>query len=702
MNSSTKIHSRHLDRQAVVYLRQSSMKQVRQNQESARNQRALTERLLEFGWKPDQVSVIDEDQGQSAAQSAGRVGFQRLIADVSLGKIGIIVGYEVSRLSRNCADWHQLLELCALFDTLIGDVDGIYDPRDFNDRLLLGLKGTMSAAELHSIRLRLDAGRKSKARRGELVQHLPTGLTRNSDGSVMLDPDESVRERITLVFTTFQEVGTIQKVLTHFVRSGLQLPRRQTSGLYAGQTLWKDPAAAALGSILKNPAYAGAFAYGRRIVDPSRRTPGKPASGRSRRPREEWAALVHDVYPAYIDWQTWERIQKRIAQNTERMQKQLTARQATRSGSALLTGLVRCGKCGRAMCVSYKSDGDRYQYVCQAARSSYGKRSCQFLSGREIDAAVVESFQAAVRPAEIDAIERLSAEQLRQHSGLMRELERDAKRLQYAAHRAEQQYDSVDPRNRLIAASLEDKWESALHEWGQAREKLDDAQRETPKPLIVPMALREAFADAGQQLPTLWPELTVDSRKSLLRTLVHGVNLLRASDGTVQIRIVWPGRLVTERYIRLRCFTLRDSELERETLERIREFTRKGFHSEFIAARLNALGLHPCRSESFTAKIVNKLKHRHGIITNRGVIAATRCSFAWTTNEIAQQLGRHPSWISRRIRQGAIEISADPIYSRYLFPRSESILHALTQLRDQKVSHVKVPQIKFPEGYCNG
>ena len=253
MNGSTKILSTHLNRQAVVYLRQSDPKQVRQNRESAINQRALQERLRELGWKKEQISVIDGDQGTSGRHSAGRESFQKLVADVGLGKMGIILGYEVSRLARNNADWHRLLELCALFDTLIGDSDGIYHPRDFNDRLLLGLKGTMSEAELHSLRLRLDAGRLSKAKRGELVHHLPTGLLRTEDGAVILDPDVCVQERIRLVLHKFLELRTVGKVLHELVHHHIRLPRRQTCGLHAGEILWKEPAASTI------PDYSSLF-----------------------------------------------------------------------------------------------------------------------------------------------------------------------------------------------------------------------------------------------------------------------------------------------------------------------------------------------------------------------------------------------------------------------------------------------------------
>ncbi|QDU88972.1 hypothetical protein Pla175_23560 [Pirellulimonas nuda] len=264
MYGSIKIQTTHLSRPGIVYLRQSDPKQVRENRESAINQRALKERLLDLGWKTGQVEVVDGDQGISAKHAEGRESFQKLVADVGLGKIGIIVGYEVSRLARNCADWHRLLELCALSDTLIGDSDGVYSPRDFNDRLLLGLKGTMSEAELHSIRLRLNAGRLSKAKRGELVHHVPTGYVRLETGEVIVDPDASITDRIKLVFTKFDEVGCGSQLLKCFVEDQLKLPRRQTSGLYANEVLWKPPTLSAIHSILKNPAYAGAFAYGRR------------------------------------------------------------------------------------------------------------------------------------------------------------------------------------------------------------------------------------------------------------------------------------------------------------------------------------------------------------------------------------------------------------------------------------------------------
>lgn len=453
MNGSQKIQASHLSRQAVIYIRQSDPKQVRQNRESGHNQRALRDRVLELGWRKHQIDVVDEDQGRSARHTAGRDAFQKLAADVGLHKVGIIVGYEVSRLSRNCADWYRLLELCAVFDTLLADADGVYNPRDFNDRLLLGLKGSLAEAELHSIRLRLDAGRLSKARRAELVQHLPTGLLRDADGVPRFDPDRSVRDRIRFVFDKFRELGSAQKVLRFMAAHGLKLPRRQTSGLYAGRVLWKEPNSAMLLSLLKNPAYAGAFAYGQRIADPSQQVPGRPATGKIRQPPDRWLVLVKDVYPAYITWEEHERIRATIEENRQKMAERLTRKQAIRRGAALLTGLVRCGRCGHVMHVAYKEN--RFQYICQLANSHYAKANCQYLTGAPIDEAVVQEFFRVLQPSEIDALERVNAKQAAHRRELEVHLEQEVRRLEYAASRAERQYDSVDPENRLIAATLE-------------------------------------------------------------------------------------------------------------------------------------------------------------------------------------------------------------------------------------------------------
>jgi DNA invertase Pin-like site-specific DNA recombinase len=695
MNGASKIQATHRERRGVVYVRQSDPKQVLKNRESGLNQRALKERLVELGWKPNRILLLDDDQGHSAKDTAGRGGFQKLAADVALGKIGIIMGYEVSRLSRNNADWYRLLELCALFDTLIADVDGIYNPRDFNDRLLLGLKGTLSEAELHSLRLRLDAGRLSKARRGELVHHLPTGLVRDPDGTVHFDPDAAVQERIRLVLQKFAELGSMQKVLRYLVKHQLLLPRRQTSGLDAGEVLWKEPSINAVTSILKNPAYAGAFAYGRRIVDPSRQVPGRPATGKVRQPRERWLALVPGVYPAYISWAEYERNQATIAENQQRMAEPLSRKQALRSGAALLTGLVRCGLCGHAMQVGYKKG--RFQYLCHWAQARYAKPTCQYLSGRPLDEAVVEEFFRVLQPAEIDALEQVSARQAEHHQELLRHLEQEVTRLEYAARRAERQYNCVDPENRLIAATLEKRWEGALAECEQAKARLAEAKAQAPQPVPIPAELREAFADVGRRLPEVWPRLSAEGKKSLLRTLVEGVNLARASNGMVQVRIVWRGGLVSERAVRLPVSTRRRSEIEAQIVARIEQLATEGLRDIAIAESLNQEGYYPCRGAAFTPGIVLKLRCRYGIHLGLGRLRRGELPRGYTITAMAGLLGVDPGWIYRRMHEGRVRVARDAQFGCYLFPHTREAVRQMKRLKRGEVE-----QVSFLEEHCDG
>jgi DNA invertase Pin-like site-specific DNA recombinase len=691
MNGSTKIQPGHRERRAVVYLRQSSPKQVLHNRESAANQRALREVLLELGWARSQIQVIDEDQARSARHVCGRDGFQKLVADVSLRQVGIIVGYEVSRLSRNCADWHRLLELCALFDTLIADVDGIYHPRDFNDRILLGLKGTLSEAELHSLRLRLDAGRLSKAKRGELIQHLPTGLVRNPDGIVQLDPDRSIRERIGLVFTKFQEVGSVQKVLIDLARSGLKLPRRQRTGPYAGEVLWKDPSIAALHAILKNPAYAGAFAYGRRRAEPARQLPGRPNTGRLRRPRSEWLVLLKGVFPGYITWDRFEWIQNTIAQNAQQMKDKMTRSRAIRGGPALLSGLVRCTRCGHTMHVAYKDK--RFQYVCSAAWTRYAKPTCQHLSGLPIDAAVVEEFFRVLQPAQIDALERVNSKQAEHHRQLIRHQEQEITRLEYAAARAERQYNHVDPENRLIASTLETRWENALSELTHARARLAETTARMPTPVAIPAELRAAFADIGRCLPDLWPQLSSEARKRLLRTLVVGVNMQRGDAGRTHLRIVWTGGVVTDKQIRMPMAAFRNTEQERLALVAIRRLADEGRNDAFIAEHLNREGLFPCKGNAFTAQIVQNLRLRKGIVLGLERVRRGELPPCYTVNELAKRFHIHAAWFYREIAANRIVIEKDPRFGCYLFPRTRETIQRLKQLR-----RAEIAQVSFPKG----
>jgi DNA invertase Pin-like site-specific DNA recombinase len=429
-----KITPHHLNGRAYVYIRQSSAKQVLRNQESQSNQRALVDRAMALGWRPERIEVIDADQGQSG-QDGERVGFQGLVAAVSLGQVGCIFAYEASRLARNNCDWYTLLDLATVVGTLIADADGIYDPRSYNDRLLLGLRGMLSEAELHLLRLRLDAGRMRQVERGTYRQHLPTGLVRLPDGRVVKDPDEQIQRTITLVFTRFAALGSAQKVLRSLHGDGIPLPRFQTSGLHAGQLVWKKPTSSTIQEILHNPAYAGAFVYGRHGPHPDRR-PGQ--TRQIKRAPEEWTAGHHDVYPAFIRWEEFVANQERLTDNANRFAER--TRGAPREGAALLVGLVVCGRCGRQMRVTYKP---QIRYFCNALSGTFAEPMCLHLDGTSIDAAVVDAFFSAIQPAELDLLDDVLATAYADHARLVQHYADQVKRAEYEARLAQRQYDAI-------------------------------------------------------------------------------------------------------------------------------------------------------------------------------------------------------------------------------------------------------------------
>jgi DNA invertase Pin-like site-specific DNA recombinase len=429
---TTKITERHHERHAYVYVRQSSPKQVHHNKESQRTQYALVERAAALGWPAERVHVIDADLGQSG-QDGQRRGFQELVAEVSLGHVGLILAYEASRLARSNADWYALLDLAAVVGALIADAEGVYDPRSYNDRLLLGLRGMLSEAELHLLQMRLAAGRQRQIERGAYRQRLPTGLVRPPDGRVVKDPDLQVQRSIDLVFSLFAELGSCQKVLRRLRDDGLRLPRRQSGGPDAGDLLWKPPSEGALYSILHNPAYAGAFAYGRRGAIPER-LPGRPRRQR-RRDRADWTALHRDAYAAYIGWEEYVANQERLTDNAARYV--LRTRGAPRDGTALLAGLAVCGRCGRQMHVEYK---EHHRYVCSALAKEYGATLCLHLDGPSIDTAVVGAFFEALRPAELDVLEEVLAAARADHKRTAQHYADQVTRAEYEARLAQRQY----------------------------------------------------------------------------------------------------------------------------------------------------------------------------------------------------------------------------------------------------------------------
>src|SRR5215210_3354460 len=484
--SAEKIAPRHHEQRAYVYVRQSSPQQVQHHRESQRNQYALAERAVALGWSPDRVRIIDADLGPSG-QDGQRPGFRELVAEVSLGRVGLILAYEASRLARNNADWYALLDLAALRGTLLADTEGVYDPRSHNDRLLLGLRGMLSEAELHLLQLRLAAGRQRQIKRGVFRQQLPTGLVRLPDGRVLKEPDLQIQRTIELVFARFNALGSCQKVLRSLRDDAILLPRRQTGGPDAGATLWKPPSEGAIYAILHNPAYAGAFVYGQHRRHPDS-LPGQQAP-RVHCRMDHWSVLHHDVYPAYISWEEFMGNQARLSDNANRYHEQ--RRGAVRDGPALLVGLAVCARCGRLLHVEYKQ---HHHYVCSALAKECGVAICLYLAGDGIDAAVVEAFFSALQPAELAVLDDILASQRADHAHLQQQYADQVARTDYEARLAQRQYLAVDPDNRLVASELERRWELALRALAEAQEAAERFASQADLPHLDPL-LRQQLSD---------------------------------------------------------------------------------------------------------------------------------------------------------------------------------------------------------------
>lgn len=678
------INERHLTRLAIIYIRQSSPHQVLSNQESLRLQYDLRRRALELGWREEDIEVIDSDLGLSGAAATHRQGFKDLLARVGLGEVGIVLSYEVTRLTRNCSDWYPLLDLCGYRQCLIGDRDGVYDPGSANGRLLLGLKGTISEMELHTIRARLTAGLLNKAERGELALALPVGLVRDIAGVVVKDPDREVQARLELVFSTFLRVRSASQVLRVFDEGGLTLPcRRRMGGI-----VWRPATIAAILRVLKNPAYAGCFVYGR-----SRSMRSGPALSKAQQklvPREQWRVVVRDKYPAYISWETYEKVQAMLRDNHAEYDRNKT-RGVPRDGEALLHGIVYCGACSHKMVVQYKG-GTRY--LCNHLRAQYGVPVCQNISAAPIDARAVDAFFAAFAPAELDAYARAIATR-REVDGAKRQAQaQQVARLRYHAALAERQFDQVDPDNRLVAAELEQRWEQALRDLRQAEAALSKASAEdseAAKPLDDD--LRQAFADAGQRLPELWQNavLTTARKKALLRCLIDKVVIHRAAPDIIHMRLVWRGGDVSVFDITVAVGSLaavsHHAELEACILER----ARAGEDDAAIAAALSAAGFRSPMRQQMLPSTVKAIRLRHDILRSRHQSHPRRIPGWLTVPQLAARLGLKKHWIYDRIHNGTIAVGLDRASGLYLFPDAPSTLTQFQKLHAGEVTCLTFP-----------
>jgi DNA invertase Pin-like site-specific DNA recombinase len=650
MMHDAKISNAHRQRMAVVYVRQSSPTQLERNRESTLRQYNFVARAIALGWSEAQIHVIDEDQGVSASGLFDRAGFAQLTAEVALGRVGIVLGLEVARLARNNADWYRLLDLCGLTNTVLADEDGIYDPGAFNDRLLLGLKGTMSEAELHVLRARLNGGIRSKAARGELRRGLPVGLVwGEDDGEVRLDPDEAVTSAIRTVFDRFTELGSVRRVWLWFRSQELLFPFRRGHG----QPLqWVKPTYLSIHHVLSNPVYAGAYTYGK-----TRRERFLDAAGHVRQrtrhlARSEWGVLIPDHHPGYISWQSFLTNQERIGQNIRPRRHE--AGGAVREGTALLQGLAACGRCGRRLRVFYNGRNATPGYYCAVGRLVDGRGSrCLQVGGKQIDEAVAAAFLAACTPAGVQAAlaaaQRLEAD----HDAALAQARMAVERARYEATRAERRYRAVDAENRLVARGLEREWEARLQEMAMAEAEF--AEREHRRPRGLRAEERALIDRLGNDLEQVWNASTTSARdrKELLRALLAEV-IVKVDRPAAQAKLTlrWRGGALTDLVIPLPRSTYRPLRTDEKTVSLLRRLA-VHYPDAVIASILNRLGRRTVHGERFTAISVEGLRaYRH--IPRYQPPTDPPDGQLVTVTEAARRLGVAPSTLHRWLQDGFI------------------------------------------------
>ena len=603
-DDQSKVTSRHTGRVAIVYLRQSSTGQVLHNRESTDRQYALVERALELGWVREQIKVIDEDLGITGSGLADRSGFARMTAEVALGEVGLILALEVSRVARNNSEWYRLLDLCGITDTLIGDSDGLYHPGTFNDRLLLGLKGTMSEAELHILRARLDGGIRNKAARGELRRGLPVGFRWGEEaGEIHLHPDQAVSGAIRTVFERFTEMGSVRQVWLWFRSQNLSFPLQLHQG---AEIQWVAPTYTAIHKVLSNPVYAGAYVYGKtrheRYVD----TAGRVRKRLRHLPRSEWQVLLPNHHQGFINWETYEANQARIGRNIRPQRHQ--AGGAVREGSALLQGIARCGRCGRNLHVYYTGRHSSPGYHCAGDTIVSGRGTyCLRVGGCQIDEAVVAAFLEALAPAGIEAALQAASLLDADRDTALVQFRLEVERVRYEAGRAERRYRTVEPENRLVARTLETEWNQHLSTLATAEAELN--RREQQQSQALSPEQRHLLRALGADLGKVWlaPSTADRDRKELLRIVIEEV-IVHVEPG-VRARLIlrWRGGSLSEIEVALlprRAPTIRTDE---GTVELVRRLAR--YHRDAtIAGILNRQGRHTVHHERFTTSTVGSLR----------------------------------------------------------------------------------------------
>ncbi len=655
---SPKLRAWHLDRSAFVYVRQSTPQQVLDHQESTARQYALVERAVALGWSRDRVTTIDEDLGRSGQSIEGRPGFQRLLAEVALDHVGLILGLEMSRLARSNRDWHQLLELCARFRVLLADADAIYDPADHNDRLLLGLHGMMSEAELHVLKERMYQGKLNKARRGALMGTPPIGYVRLISGEWAIDPDEQVQATVRLLFDQFDAQTTLHGLLRYLVHHGVRIPVRSLSGSKRGELEWRRPNRATLSNLLHHPSYAGAYRYGHRPTDPRRKQPGRPTTGKLIRRPEDCLVLIRDRLPAYISWDRFQANQDRLDANRARHDRP----GAPRQGASLLAGLIRCGRCGQRMTVRYSGPKSRHNYNCSRGSSTYADPLCQSLSGPVLDELVARRVLAAVEPAALEASLAAVAGVERERSELARHWHLRRERAAHEVDRACRQYQACEPENRLVGRELERRWEEALKAQRQLQDEFERWQRTAPgRPSgDDERAIRSLAAD----LPAVWraDTTTPADRQRIARLLIEQVKVrVDKSSERVDVELHWVGGLIESHTLSRPVSRYAMQADYPRLVERLQAWSSEGRSAAAMAESLNAEGFRPPkRVDRFTREMVQRLlwhlklarREPHGSLSSLG-------ADEYRPGGLARHLGLSRDTVRGWIRLGRVTTRRD-------------------------------------------
>jgi len=675
--TSPKVTAEHLNRKAYLYVRQSTPRQVLENIESTQRQYALRQRAVALGWPEARVVVIDADQGISGASAVDRAGFQRLVAEVSLGQAGIVMGLEVSRLARNSTDWHRLLEMCAFTRTLILDEDGIYDPTDFNDRLLLGLKGTMSEAELHLIQARLRGGIINKARRGAFPSRLPVGFVYDADRNVRLDPDQQVRDTLALFFETFRRLGTAYGTVRHFRDAQIPFPRSEKNWADQCTVTWVRLNLGMALSILHNPRYAGAYCFGRRRV--RKRLDGGTVTHDL--PPEEWTALVRDAHEGYLTWEEFTANQVRLRQNLV-LPEQVGGATLAREGAGLLQGLVVCGLCGKPMRTLYHCRGGqgKADYVCRTRDPSHTKLVCQSMVGTAIDAAVGALVVEAVTPEALAVSLAVQDELVARAEEVERLRRQQVDRCAYEAELARRRFMRVDPDNRLVAETLEAEWNAKLLAQADAHEAYE--RHRLADGLALDAVQRAGILALATDFPRLWqdPATPMRERKRMLRLLLEDATLLK-QDKTITVHLRFKGGAIRTLTVPAPQLIWETQATSREVVEAIDRLLET--HPEYeVAVLLNAHGYQSSSGKPFTVRMVEGAARKYGLTSH---YQRLREQGFLTVEEMAERLGVYIDTVKTWRRAGLLRGRQYNIKGKYLYePPGE---HAPSKQRGIALKH---------------